>query len=235
MDQQESAPAPELSRAGISAALSGLGWRYVLGAARSSVAAGSIAQAAGLAARAAAAAGADADACLRLDVRPDQVLIAVCPPPGGQLTAREIEVARRISAMAGAAGLVTDGSAAAGRPAQAMEIAVDALDIPAVRPFWKAVMGYADEAGPPDPGAGLADPAGQGPAFWFQQMDEPRPQRNRIHFDIWVPHDEAPRRVEAAIAAGGALVSDDEAPAFWLLADAEGNEACVCTWQGRGS
>ena len=30
-----------------------------------------------------------------------------------------------------------------------------------------------------------------------------------------------------------ALVSDAEAPAFWILADAEGNEACICTWQGR--
>jgi 4a-hydroxytetrahydrobiopterin dehydratase len=25
----------------------------------------------------------------------------------------------------------------------------------------------------------------------------------------------------------------DQAPAFWLLADPEGNEACVTTWQGR--
>ncbi len=23
------------------------------------------------------------------------------------------------------------------------------------------------------------------------------------------------------------------APAFWVLADAEGNEACIATWQGR--
>ena len=68
------------------------------------------------------------------------------------------------------------------------------------------------------------DPAGIGPTIWFQQMDEPRPQRNRIHFDVIVPHDEAEARVAAAIAAGGHLVSDDRAPAFWVLADAEGNE-----------
>jgi len=36
-----------------------------------------------------------------------------------------------------------------------------------------------------------------------------------------------------ALAAGGRLVSDAAAPAFWVLADAEGNEACICTWQGR--
>lgn len=68
---------------------------------------------------------------------------------------------------------------------------------------------------------------------WFQQMDAPRPQRNRIHLDLDVPHDAARGRIDAALAAGGRLVSDAAAPAFWVLADAEGNEACICTWQGR--
>jgi 4a-hydroxytetrahydrobiopterin dehydratase len=48
-----------------------------------------------------------------------------------------------------------------------------------------------------------------------------------------VPHDEAEQRIEAALAAGGRMTYTDEAPAFWVLADAEGNEVCVCTWQGR--
>lgn len=64
-------------------------------------------------------------------------------------------------------------------------------------------------------------------------MDVPRPQRNRIHLDVDVPHDEAPARIAAALAAGGVLLSDGAAPAFWVLADTEGNEVCVCTWQGR--
>jgi 4a-hydroxytetrahydrobiopterin dehydratase len=79
----------------------------------------------------------------------------------------------------------------------------------------------------------IVDPQRQGPSVWFQQMDAPRVQRNRIHFDVAVPHDEAPNRVGAALAAGGTMVSDRSAPAFWVLADAEGNEVCVCTWQGR--
>jgi 4a-hydroxytetrahydrobiopterin dehydratase len=66
-------------------------------------------------------------------------------------------------------------------------------------------------------------------------MDAPRPQRNRIHLDISVSHDEAPRRLQAALAAGGRLVTDAAAPAFWVVADAEGNEACISTWQGRDS
>ena len=63
--------------------------------------------------------------------------------------------------------------------------------------------------------------------------DAPRPQRNRIHIDVSVPHDQAQARLEAALAAGGRLLSDAEAPAFWVLADPEGNEACITTWQAR--
>ena len=117
---------------------------------------------------------------------------------------------------------------------QTIEIAIDALDIALIRPFWKAVTGYADEPGATDlPDGGLVDPLRRGPAIWFQQMSEPRPQRNRIHLDVDVPVESARPRIDAALAAGGRLVSADAAPAFWVLADAEGNEVCVCTWQGR--
>jgi 4a-hydroxytetrahydrobiopterin dehydratase len=116
---------------------------------------------------------------------------------------------------------------------QTLEVGIDAMDIPAIRPFWKAVLGYVDEPGRDDPTDPIVDPVRKGPAIWFQQMDEPREQRNRIHFDITVPHDEAEARIAAALAAGGRLLSDRRARAFWILADAEGNEICVCTWQDR--
>ena len=113
---------------------------------------------------------------------------------------------------------------------QQLEIAIDALDIPAVLRFWRAVLDYVNEPGSDD---SIVDPRGQGPTVWFQQMDAPRPQRNRIHLDVSVPHDEADARIKSTLAAGGTLVSDDAAPAFWILADPEGNEACICTWQNR--
>jgi 4a-hydroxytetrahydrobiopterin dehydratase len=50
---------------------------------------------------------------------------------------------------------------------------------------------------------------------------------------VWVPHDQAETRIAAAIAAGGHLVTDQHAPSWWVLADAEGNEACVATWMSR--
>jgi 4a-hydroxytetrahydrobiopterin dehydratase len=114
---------------------------------------------------------------------------------------------------------------------QTVQVTIDALVGPEVMPFWRAVLGYQDRSDSPD--EDLIDPRGRGPSLWFQEMDAPRPQRNRIHFDVWVPHDQAEARVAAAIAAGGRLVTDQYAPSWWVLADAEGNEVDVCTWRSR--
>jgi 4a-hydroxytetrahydrobiopterin dehydratase len=224
-----------LRRQEASDAVSGLGWRYVLGLLRTSLPAGSLAEAAGLAARVAAACGAEADGRLQIDLRRDQLVLSLQSPATPLVTPREVALARRISEVAGGLGLATGPGVggAAPRSVQVVEVAIDAMDIAAVRPFWKAVLGYADEPGRSGPEDALVDPVGQGPAVWFQQMDAPRPQRNRIHLDVSVPHDEAARRIQATLDAGGRLVYDAEAPAFWVLADPEGNEACVTTWQGR--
>ncbi|GAA0971667.1 hypothetical protein ENKNEFLB_02528 [Nocardioides aquaticus] len=48
-----------------------------------------------------------------------------------------------------------------------------------------------------------------------------------------MPPEVAPERIAAAVAAGGELVDDSAASAFWVLADAQGNRACVTTWEGR--
>ncbi|WP_250033061.1 VOC family protein [Paractinoplanes maris] len=206
------------------------GWRLVLGVLCSSVAVSSLAEAVEVAARAVAACGERADGHLRLEVRADRVLLSLQALAVAAVTDVDAELARAITAT----GLKTEPGLGAPSPrsVQLIEIAVDALDIPAVRPFWRAVLAYADEPGAPADGP-LVDPLGQGPVLWFQQMDAPRPQRNRLHFDISVPHDEALRRIEAALAAGGRMVSDARASAFWVLADPEGNEACVTTWQDR--
>jgi 4a-hydroxytetrahydrobiopterin dehydratase len=218
----------------ISAAVDDLGWRYMLGLVRTAVPVESLAAAAGAAERVTAVAGDDADGHLWLDVRADRLIVSVQARSVGRITDTDLDLVRRITAALAEHGLRTEpGRASSARPVQMLEIAIDAIDIATIRPFWKAVLGYADEAGRTGPTDPLVDPYDQGPAFWFQQMESPRPQRNRIHFDISVSPAEAPGRIEAALAAGGTLVSDAEAPAFWVLADAEGNEICVCTWEGR--
>jgi 4a-hydroxytetrahydrobiopterin dehydratase len=220
----------KLSRQEASDAVTGLGWRYVLGELRTEVRTGSLPLAADVAGRVAAVP--EAQGHLRMDVREDRVLLSLQTAEIGAVTSRDTELARRISAVTEEFRLTTTAGDDT-RTVQVLEIGIDAMDITSIRPFWKAVLGYADEPGRWGPEDALVDPFGQGPSIWFQQMDAPRPQRNRLHFDVSVPHDEAHRRIEATIAAGGKLLSDAEAPAFWVLADPEGNEACVTTWQGR--
>ena len=73
-----------------------------------------------------------------------------------------------------AAAIAPPATAAYPRPVQVLELAIDAMDIPAIQPFWRAVLGYGNEPGHDEPDAAIVDPAGQGPAIWFQQMDAPR-------------------------------------------------------------
>lgn len=166
-----------------------------------------------------------------VDLRyPDLVHIASSSHDVGGLSDRDVRLAREISALAAERGFHTTPL-----DSVALEIAIDAVDIDAVRPFWQAVLNYVPEhTAPGEQIQAILDPEGIGPEVWFQQMDQPRTQRNRIHLDVVVPHDVAEERVQAALDAGGRLVSGERAKAFWVLADAEGNEACVCTWQDRG-
>ena len=230
MEEQARGAYQKLSRQQASDAVTDLGWRLVLGELRTEVQTGSLPLAADVAARAASVPGADGH--LRLDVRADRVLLSLRTAAVGWVTERDVQLAQRITAVAAELRLTTV-SGVGDRSVQALEIGIDTLDAAAIRPFWRTVLGYADEPGRFGPWDGLIDPLGQGPAVWFQRMDAPRPQRNRIHLDVSVPHDEAEPRIAAALAAGGRLINDTEAPAFWVLADAEGNEACVTTWQGR--
>jgi len=96
---------------------------------------------------------------------------------------------------------------------------------------WPA--GSIRNATTPRGGHDLHDPRRLNPPVFFQQMDEPREQRNRIHLDLFVPADQAPARVSAAVAAGGRVVHDADAPAWWTLADPEGNELDIAVTVGR--
>ena len=52
----------------------------------------------------------------------------------------------------------------------------------------------------------VVDPRDRNPAFWFEQMDEPRGDGGgAIHVGVWVPYEQARARVDAALAAGGRL------------------------------
>jgi 4a-hydroxytetrahydrobiopterin dehydratase len=140
---------------------------------------------------------------------------------------RDVELARQISAAARALGLAADPSAV-----QSLLIIPGATNIAKVIPFWRAVLGYEPRRDSPD--EDLVDPHDRGPAFWFEQMNEPRGDGGgAIHVAIWVPYEQAEARVAAALAAGGRMVRDEYAPSWWTLADAAGNEADIATTKGR--
>lgn len=197
-------------------------WRYLLGAIHSCFRAGSFGSAAELVGEIAAAADAS-DHHPDVELRyPDRVLVHLTTHDRGGLTTADVELARVVSA------LVRDrGASVEPLTTNQFEFAIDTADADRIRPFWQAVLGYRDADGV------LVDPLRMGPRLWFQRTDEPRTERGRFHVDVTVPHDVAEQRVAAALAAGGRLVTDRFARSWWVVADADGNEACICTWQDR--
>ncbi|TFB72591.1 4a-hydroxytetrahydrobiopterin dehydratase [Cryobacterium glaciale] len=140
----------------------------------------------------------------------------------GGVTSRDLELAARVQQLADTLG----ATAHLAQPTR-YDIAIDCIDADAVRPFWRAGLGYTEVAG--DDGIELVDPRGLAPKVWFQHMEIARTDRNRIHLDVYVPSDDAEDRVAAVLLCGGVLLTDEHAPDWWVLADVEGNELCVCT------
>jgi len=143
----------------------------------------------------------------------------------GGVTSRDVELARRISEIAAELGVES-----APRDVSTLELALDVPDAEEVRPFWAAVLGYEHHGSWPE----VFDPGGRNNTLWFQKAPAATGDvQQRFHLDIVVPREIAEERVQAAVDAGGTLVSTDDVPAFWVLADAHGNKVCVCTADGR--
>lgn len=142
-------------------------------------------------------------------------------------TRRDVDMAARISDVATRLGLVADPDAV-----QSLLIVPGAPDPAAILPFWQAALGYVRRLDSPE--EDLVDPRDRGTQLWFERMDAPRADGGgTIHVGVWVPPDQAEARVAAALAAGGRLVRDGDAPSWWTLADAAGNEVCISTTRGR--
>jgi 4a-hydroxytetrahydrobiopterin dehydratase len=137
-----------------------------------------------------------------------------------RLEERHIALARAVSAMARAHGAVADRT---GLQEVSLAIAAkpDAVDVG----FWRAVLGYAALA---DDNA--IDPLGHGSTVWMQELDAAKPLRHAMHVDVSVAREHVEARMAAALAAGGRIVDDADAPAGWILADRAGNRVCITAW-----
>lgn len=143
----------------------------------------------------------------------------------GGKTQRDVDLARRISGFAAELGVVAEPASL-----QRAEIGLDTADREEIREFWKAALALVDD---PEDEDALIDPYGVMPSLWFQDTDPHEEPKQRFHYDLRVPPEIAQERIDAAVAAGGRVVSDTDAPRFVVLADAQGNKVCICTHVGR--
>ena len=160
-----------------------------------------------------------------IDLRYTHVDIALMSHDVNGITRRDVDLARAISRIAAGVG-------ATSQPAhlQVIALALDTANADEIHPFWQAVLGLQPDK---DNNSFLFDPDGHSPGLYLQETDPHQSPRQRFHIDIDVPPDVAQARVEAALAAGGTLISDAHAPAWWTLADAQGNKVDIATWEGR--
>jgi 4a-hydroxytetrahydrobiopterin dehydratase len=136
------------------------------------------------------------------------------------LEPHHIDMARAISQVARRHGAVANRGAV-----QEVQLAVAAWPADVDVDFWRAVLGYdtlADDNG--------VDPLGHGSTVWMQDLDPAKPLRHAMHVDVSVAREHAAPRLEAALAAGGRMVENSEAPAGWILSDRAGNHVCIASW-----
>jgi 4a-hydroxytetrahydrobiopterin dehydratase len=140
------------------------------------------------------------------------------------VTQQDVDLARRLEAIAEDHRLDADPSSVT-----TVELALDTAHAKAIAPMWAALLtGDTAAHGRGTIGDDVRDALGRVPILWFQDTDEHETPRQRFHLDVWVAPEVAADRIARAVAAGGTIVDDSEAPAFTVLADSDGNKACVC-------
>ena len=192
-------------------------WVVLHGGATAVFKVGSIIEAARLAGAVAEMPGVDAE--ILMTVAADRLTVRLTRDLW-QLEARHVEAAQAVSAIARNNGATSDRGAV-----QEVQVAIaakpEAIDVG----FWRAVLGYAPMA---DDNA--VDPLGHGSTVWMQPLNPSKPLQHAIHVDVSVPREHAAQRLAAALAAGGRIVEDSEAPQSWILSDRAGNRVCIAAW-----
>lgn len=155
-----------------------------------------------------------------VDIRPEGVVVRIPYRTPGGIPAAAVEFAAAVSRAATELSLTTDPSLA-----QSIGVYVAQSSQADVRPFFTAALGY-EELGDTD----AVDPLRSGPQLAFNPITGDAPGRGRTHFDVFVPADQAQARVEAALAAGGRLVDDSHAPAWWSLASPDNHGVDIASW-----
>jgi 4a-hydroxytetrahydrobiopterin dehydratase len=193
-------------------------WVVLHGGATAVFRAGSLGEAARLAATVAAVPGLEDSGAL-LTIASDRLTVRLTRDLWS-LEPRHVELARAVSSVAREHGAMADRGAV-----QEVQLAVAAKPDTMDLGFWRAVLGYAPMA---DDNA--VDPLGHGSTVWMQELDPSKPLRHAMHIDVSVAREHAEARLAAALAAGGRIVDDSKAPGTWILSDRAGNRVCIAAW-----
>ena len=146
------------------------------------------------------------------------------------MTQQDVDLARRITEIAAEQAVDADPGSIT-----TIELALDTAHAATIAPVWAALLTGSTEAqGRGTIGDDVRDATGRVPILWFQDTDEHETPRQRFHVDVWVPPEVAEQRIAAAVAAGGIVVDDSQAPSYTVIADQDGNKACVCTTPASG-
>lgn len=143
------------------------------------------------------------------------------------VTQVDVDLAHRISEIAAEQSVLADPQSIT-----TIELALDTANAAALAPVWSALLTGGTEAqGRGTISDDVRDATSRVPILWFQETEPHRTPRQRFHIDVQVPYDVAEQRIAAAVAAGATVIDDSGAPATTVIADPDGNKACVGTFQ----
>ncbi|MGY4644944.1 4a-hydroxytetrahydrobiopterin dehydratase [Cellulomonas sp. URHB0016] len=141
------------------------------------------------------------------------------------VTHRDVDLARRITEIAAEHHLDADPASVS-----VIELGLDTAHPGVIAPVWAALLtGNAEAQGHGSPSDEVRDATGRVPNLWFGDADEDETApRQRFHVEVYVAPEVAEQRVAAAVAAGGTVVDDSDAPSLTVIADQDGNTGVVC-------
>ena len=140
------------------------------------------------------------------------------------VTQQDIDLARRVTEIAAEQAVDADPASIT-----AIELALDTAHAAIIAPVWAALLTGSTEArGRGTIGDDVRDATGRVPILWFQETDEHETPRQRFHVEVYVAPEVAQERIAAALAAGGTVVDDSDAPSLTVIADQDGNTGIVC-------
>ena len=140
------------------------------------------------------------------------------------VTQQDVDLARLITEVAADHGLAADPTSVS-----ELELGLDTDGSAAVAPMWAALLtGDAAARGRGTPGDEIRDATGRVPNLWFGDTDEQAVSGQRFHVEVYVPLEALAQRVTDAVAAGGTIVDDSDAPAMTVIADRDGTRGVLC-------